>query len=121
VWQQDRWSNGGANGVFGGVSFSGGASWAPTSATFTRCSGGTAANNGDYQRATDPWVTFSPDGVGYFMSFSFNSTDGVHEMAVARSTDGGATWGAPVTLRKELTDTILNDKNSMTADPGDSR
>ena len=29
----------------------------------SRCGGGNAANSGDYARATDPWVTFSPNGV----------------------------------------------------------
>ena len=28
----------------------------------TRLLGGTAANSGNYQRATDPWVSFGPDG-----------------------------------------------------------
>ena len=120
VWQQDRWSNGGSNGLFGGVSLNGGASWAPTFAAFTHCTGGNAQNGQDYQRATDPWVTFSPNGVGYWMGFSFNSTDGVHEINVARSTNSGSTWSNPITLRKDLSDTILNDKNSMTADPGNA-
>ena len=119
-WQQDRWSNAGANGLLGGVSFDGGTTWKQTSATFTHCTGGNAANNGDYERATDPWVTFSPDGTGYFMSLSFNGTNQVHEMAVARSTNGGQTWSTPVTLRKDNQATIINDKNSITADPGDS-
>ena len=36
---------------------------------------------------------------------------------MSRSTDHGATWGAPVTLLNNKTPHVLNDKNSMTADP----
>ena len=56
VWQQDRWSNGGARGLLTGYSHDGGRTWARTAATFSRCTGGNAANGGDYERATDPWV-----------------------------------------------------------------
>jgi len=122
VWQQDRWSNGGSNGLRAGYTTNGGASWSQTSAPFSHCTGGSAANNGNYDRATDPWVTFSPDGTAYFESGSFQSApDATNEIAVARSTDGGATWGSPVTLRKDAPTTVFNDKNSITADPGDSR
>ena len=38
-------------------------------------------------------------------------------MLVTRSTDGGRTWEAPVTLIRDTNRQILNDKNSITADP----
>ena len=57
IWQQDRWSNGGARGLVAGVSFDAGASWQSVAIPkVTVCSGG------DYQRATDPWVSFGPNG-----------------------------------------------------------
>jgi len=68
-WQQDRWSNGGATGNMSAFSNDGGQSWtippisaAPNTgqAKFSRCTGGNAANGGDFERATDPWVSFSP-------------------------------------------------------------
>ena len=63
VWQQDRWSNGGAQGNLTGVSFDRGGSWQrPTPPPFSRCAGGNAANGGDYDRASDPWVSFGGDG-----------------------------------------------------------
>ena len=31
----------------------------------SRCTGGNAANGGDYPRASDPWVTIAPDGTAY--------------------------------------------------------
>ncbi|HEY5310377.1 MAG TPA: exo-alpha-sialidase, partial [Casimicrobiaceae bacterium] len=48
VWQQDRWSDGGAHGLLTGFSFDGGRTWARTSAAFSRCAGGNVANGGDY-------------------------------------------------------------------------
>ena len=122
VWQQDRWSDGGSNGLVGGYTTDGGATWQQTSATFTHCTGGTAANNGNYDRATDPWASFSPDGTAYFISLSLAEPDFTpNEVAVARSTNGGATWDPPLTLRKETSPNIGNDKESITADPADSR
>ena len=38
-------------------------------------------------------------------------------MAVTRSTDGGLTWQKPVTLIKDTNPHVLDDKNSITADP----
>ena len=70
VYQQDRFSFGGATGLAASVSHDGGLTWSTTYPHFTTCSGGTAANSGDYQRASDPWVTFSPDGTAYFISLS---------------------------------------------------
>src|SRR5438876_7673765 len=47
VWQQDRWSNGGAHGLVTGYSTSGGLVWGETFAHFSTCAGGTAANGGN--------------------------------------------------------------------------
>ena len=61
--QQDRWSNGGARGTVAVVSKDGGRTWrtvVPPGVSL--CAGGR------YQRASDPWVDFSPNGVAYFMS-----------------------------------------------------
>ena len=59
VWQQDRWSNGGARGLRTAYSIDGGVTWGTAQAKFSRCTGGNAANGGDYARASDPWVTFA--------------------------------------------------------------
>ena len=66
AWQQDRWSNGGSRGNVVGFSVDGGSTWEVESTTKnTQCTGGTLANGGDYERASDPWVTISPDGTAY--------------------------------------------------------
>jgi BNR/Asp-box repeat len=124
VWQQDRWSNGGARGLGTGYSFDGGITWKRVFPPFSRCAGGNAANNGDYERATDPWVSFSPNGVAHQMALSFDDAivpgKPASAMLASRSTDGGRTWSKSVVL---VADTVerFNDKNTMTADPTDSR
>src|SRR5438046_465442 len=65
LWQQDRWSDGEASGLLTAASFDGGRSWSLTGAHFTHCSGGTADNGGDYDRASDPWSAIAPDGTAY--------------------------------------------------------
>ena len=46
-----------------------------------------------------------------------NGPFGASAMLVTRSTDGGQTWGKPITLIKDPAGQGLNDKNSLTADP----
>jgi hypothetical protein len=124
VWQQDRWSNGGSRGLGTGYSFDGGVSWKRVFPPFSRCAGGNAANNGDYERATDPWVTFSPNGVAHQMALSFDDKivpgKPASAMLASRSTDGGRSWSKSIVLVAD-TEERFNDKNSMTADPTDSR
>jgi hypothetical protein len=124
VWQQDRWSDGGSHGLMTGYSSDGGRTWARTAATFSRCAGGNAANGGDYDRASDPWVTFAPDGTAYQISLSFSGAESQpgssSAILVSRSTDRGRTWSAPVTLIRDGS-SAFNDKESITADPTDAR
>jgi len=128
IWQQDRWSNGGARGFVAGVSFNGGTSWQQVVIPgITQCSGGTAAGTGDYQRATDPWVSFGPDGTLHQLALSFNDIappfepkDFDHALLASRSTDGGLTWSDPVTVIRDLDANVFNDKQSITADPTDA-
>jgi hypothetical protein len=125
VWQQDRWSNGGAQGNLTGVSVDSGRSWdVVESPPFSRCAGGNAQNGGDYERATDPWVSFGRDGTAYQMSLSIdvstadpNLLQVRDAMLVSTSTDGGRTWGEITPLITDDSPLRLNDKNSLTADP----
>jgi hypothetical protein len=118
-WQQDRWSNGGSRGNVSAYSKDGGKTW-----TKVRVPGTTLCNGGGgiYARASDPWVSFAPNGTAYFMSLVFqpDRSDGglgANAMLVNRSTDGGVSWGRPIALITDTKGQVLNDKNSLTADP----
>src|SRR5262249_33154400 len=57
------------------------------------------------------------------LSFDQDNPDGTftrNAMLAMRSVDGGLTWQHPVELRADDNPNVLNDKNSMTADPHDS-
>jgi hypothetical protein len=129
VYQQDRYTFGGARGLGAAVSHDGGQTWSATHPHFTSCAGGTAANGGDYQRASDPWVTFAPNGDAYFISLSLSFVGDASQtgsaVLVSKSTDGGDHWSEPVTLLRNIGDAdvapyFFNDKESITADPFDS-
>ncbi|HYU76948.1 MAG TPA: hypothetical protein VEL31_30130, partial [Ktedonobacteraceae bacterium] len=115
AWQQDRWSNGGARGLVAGFSFDGGQSWSETSLPFTQCVPGGLP----YQRASDPWVSFGPDGIAYAVSISFDGTDKKNAVGAATSTDGGQTWGNLQSIVSYTTNggQFSTDKESVTADP----
>ena len=125
IFQQDRWSNGGARGLVAGVSLNGGASFTLVPIPkVSVCSGGTAANGGNYQRATDPWVSFGPTGNLYQLSLSFNDVsppftaeDFDHALLASRSTNGGLTWSDPFVVIRDTAPSVFNDKQSITADP----
>jgi hypothetical protein len=122
-WQQNRWSNGGSQGLNLAASFDGGMTWTPASAAFSRCTGGDSSNAGDYARASDVWLSASPNGSVYALSLSFTgaalSPGSSSAMLVAQSVDGGLNWGAPVALIAD-TGAFFDDKGSLTADPTDS-
>jgi len=115
-YQQDRWSDGGARGLVTSVSHNNGTTWKRVVVPgITSCSGGA------YLRASDPWVSFSPNGDLYAISLSFLGSTDPNENAilVSKSTDLGETWGAPVALAADATNGL--DKESITADPTNSK
>jgi BNR repeat-like domain/Repeat of unknown function (DUF5648) len=125
VFQQDRWSNGASRGNATRFSFDGGLTWEQRVVPFSRCAGGTPANNGDYERSTDPWVTYSPNGTAHQIALSTGGNvlqpGSVSAMLVSRSTDGGRTWTTPLPLIVDVGPDFFNDKETITADPTDSR
>jgi hypothetical protein len=126
AWQQDRWNNGGSEGNVTATSLNGGTSWTINALTKTsNCTGGTAANGGNFERASDPWVAISPNGNAYLMSLVTDTVQGgfdtnPDDMIVSRSTDHGATWEDPISLNRDESQNSFNDKNAITADPNDS-
>lgn len=125
-WHQDRWSNGGAQSLGAAYSSDGGQSWTQVTIPFTRCAGAAPLSTGDYERASDPWISFGPDGTAHYMSLSIDHSVNANAMLVARSRDGGRTWTAPnVIWRSPAQDatlrSLLHDKNTITADPFDAR
>jgi hypothetical protein len=112
-YQQDRWSNGASRGVYSSAWYQG--AWVQVTVPGT-----SACVGGSHLRATDPWVTFSPDGTAYYFTLA-TSAGNDSAMLVNRSTDGGLHWGPPITLIEEDSVFNFNDKNSITADPFDSR
>jgi BNR repeat-like domain len=118
AWQQDRWGDpaeGGGHGLVAWSSVNGKNSWAP----FTTCSGGTAANNGNYDRASDVWLSYGPDGRLYQVALVFDWFTGRNAITVSTSTDDGRTWSTPSVVvgspQKSFTHGF--DKESITTDP----
>src|SRR5256714_1803238 len=134
VWQQDRWSDGGAHGLVAGYSFDGGAHWGETTLPFSGCAHGAILDpftGTPYNRASDPWVSIGSDGtayaVGLLVTNSIGGTaSGTNDTGVAAitSSDGGNTWVNPVLIKSdqgtspnfEFTQ-FFNDKESVTVDP----
>ena len=124
VWQQDRWSDGGARALVSAVSTDGGATWQPSLQPMSRCGGAAPGSAGDFSRVSDPWIDVAPDGVVHLVGLVFNggaltagSSSGV---VTSRSADGGRNWSAPQTLVNNDS-SQFNDKESVTADPTDAR
>jgi hypothetical protein len=126
MWQQDRWSDGGAHGLVAAVSHNGGATFAYSIPHYSNCAGGTAANNGDYGRSSDPWVSWAPNGDLWSISLSVDRTTPRNAVLAARMRHGQSTWSEPFVIRADSSRTGIplgnnfNDKESLTADPTDS-
>jgi hypothetical protein len=117
--QQDRWNDGGSRGNVGVFSSDAGSTWTNTIPT-----GATECTGGKFARASDPWVDFAQDGTAFFFSLVLDPMKSTTPfgarnsgMLVSRSVDHGATWQTPVTLIRNNTPHVLNDKDSLTADP----
>ena len=122
VYQQDRWRNGGARGLVASITRNGGTGWSITSPSFSQCSG-----NPEWNRASDPWVTFDPAGNAYFIALTSNADETHSGILVSKldhnqlaSKNKKVEWSAPVTLIDTFGGTLglgFNDKESITADP----
>jgi hypothetical protein len=122
VYQQDRWSDGGAHGLLAAMSFDGGANYAHDWAEFSSCSDKPATPYFEHlPRATDPWVSFDHAGRAYQIGLSIvdGSLTGENALSTSTSSNGGLTWSAPSEIAREAdpTGAVFFDKQSITADP----
>lgn len=112
VWQQDRWSDGGARAIMAGASFDGGRTWRDVPLPFSRCVPGGLP----YDRASDPWVSIGPDGTVYASAVAVGHISSSNYAPVATlvavSHDGGRTWSDAQAIPDSGTD-----GPNVTADP----
>jgi hypothetical protein len=129
AWQQDRWSDGGAHGLAASTSIDGGATWAgETFAAFSRCPlfallGDPAAEHpaSDFDRASDPWLSWGFASRLHQVALTVSQPSvglGLNAgILVAYSDDFGATWSHPHLIKQDHGGNVLDDKESITADP----
>jgi len=129
TWQQDRWSDGGAHGLAVSTSTDGGATWTgATFADFSRCPlfaryGDAAAQKpgSAFDRASDPWVSWGAGSRLHQIALAVSQPSvglGLNAgILVSHSDDFGATWSHPQILKQDRGGNVLNDKESITADP----
>lgn len=108
-WQESRYANGGARALGFAASTDEGATW-----TEGLVPGLTTSSDGEWDRASDPWVAYGPGSSAYFCSLLFEEAAPDNAIGVNRSTDGGRSWG-PVVLAT-FSDAEFNDKQSLTVD-----
>jgi hypothetical protein len=123
VWQQDRWSNGGANGILAVTSADGGRTWQKSAAPFSVCNGGDNQNGGSFFRSSDPWVVIAADGAVYQSCLALTPAPAPSASGVllSRSDDGGASWNNTVVLIRDDGPDVLNDKPTIAADPSNAQ
>ena len=122
MFHQDRKSNGGAHGIGVGYSTDGGASWKSSTISLNACGPGAVDSAlANMFRASDPWVSFGPDGVAYASALSFNISvpNNANAVVAATSSDGGKNWNNIHAIPGGIFQTAdkSTDKNSTTADP----
>ena len=125
MWQQDRWSDGGAHGLLAAVSHNGGTSWDYSFPHFSNCAGGTSANGGDFGRSSDPWLSWAPNGDLWSIAIAVDRTTTRNAVLASRMRHGEETWSEPFVLRFDTSragfplGNNFNDKESLTADRTD--
>ena len=70
-------------------------------------------------RASDPWLSFAPNGDLYQISLSVTFSNPVTAVLVSKSTNGGDSWSEPIPLIRNPDRRFFIDKESITADPTD--
>jgi hypothetical protein len=131
AWQQDRWSDGGSHGLVSSVSTNGGTTFGGDEfPDFSRCPLFAHYGNPDAQdpgkefdRGSDPWVSWGDQNRLYQIGLTVSEPEfglGLNSgILVSYSDDFGATWTHPTVLKSDTSrgGSVLNDKESITADP----
>jgi hypothetical protein len=85
-------------------------------ATFT--DGGPLPNRPEFVNFGDPWLASDRAGAMYFSNLAFDVFNQNLDVAVAKSTDGGQTWGSPVPVfRPPINVLYLADKDAIATGP----
>jgi BNR repeat-like domain len=112
VFQEGRFGSGGGAVDCGySISANGGLTW--TRALIPNL---TTASGGAYARATDPVAAVDLGGNVYFNTLVTTPPDfdnGVSRVVISKSTNGGATFAAPVTVYQPPNSSVFPDKNWM--------
>ena len=109
VYQESRFRDGGARALNYVTSMDGGVTWIEGSLP-----GLTVETGGPWKRASDPWVAFGPDNRVYYVSLAINDVGPPSAVLVSVSTDGGLTFGPPVTVQFSAVD--FHDKEAIEVD-----
>jgi hypothetical protein len=129
AWQQDRWSDGGSHGLAASSSLDGGANWlGETFADFSRCPLFAHYGNPDAQdpgrefdRGSDPWVSWGAGSRLHQIALTVSQPAvglGLNAgILVSHSDDFGAHWSHPHVIKEDHGGNVLDDKESITADP----
>src|SRR5262249_52439104 len=108
-WQENRFTNGGARASGFGASTDSGQTWSVGLIPHS-----TKPSGGPWDKASDPWVAFGPNNRAYFASLLFNESNPDSAVGVSVSTDGGLTWGDPVSVTFSNRD--FSDKEAVVVD-----
>jgi hypothetical protein len=111
MFQEDRWSTGGARNLVLATSLDGGQTW-----TNAALQGAGILAGGEFQRVTDPWVGFGLNNRVHATSLAFDDTGPDNAIFVHTSSDGGLTWGPPVPVIVDRSFVFFNDKQALVAD-----
>jgi hypothetical protein len=109
-YQEGRFIDGGARALAYAISKNNGKTWIEGLVP-----GLTPVTGGRFQRASDPWVAYGPDGRAYYASILFNETDPDNGVFLSSSANGGATWGPPVAVHVGGA-SEFDDKEAVVAD-----
>jgi hypothetical protein len=109
------WWGGLGKAVVVAVSLDGGKTWQQVVIP-----GQTVCSGGPYQGAFDEWLSFSPNGTLH-LSAECDDSGPPAAILVSRSPDGGLHWSNPTAVFSTTDKNAIPDKDSITADPTDSR